>query len=299
MSDILWRSAKKDGCGPGAHPHGQASGAPRTERRRVRRDTIRRPLVCMPVLPDGRPDPDGHMIGRTIDWSGGGIRLEFAEDEWRPAHDLMVGVQDPEGTMHFAGVSVRHKDVSPATRIHVGCQFGGVGQELLQADLLSPAFDSESMSFLPRFSEEVLDAWCAAGVLKGYLADRVQVCPRCHGLPSFRPGCRQCGAADVGNDQLIHHYACAHVGVVGDFETPAGLVCPKCRTRHLVINSDFEYLTGPYRCRRCQWSDMELEQVAQCLRCSLRFPAHQAHVQDIRGYHVERLDLLALGEASR
>src|SRR5262249_53090665 len=155
-------------AGSSEHQPSKSRGSSRAERRRVRRDAIRRPLVCMPVLPDGRPDPDGHMIGLTIDWSGGGMRLEFAEDEWRPAPDLMVGVQDPEGHMQFAGVSVSNKDMSPSTRVHVGCQFGGVGQELLQADLLSPSFDGKSLSYLPRFSEEVLEAWCQAGVLKKY-----------------------------------------------------------------------------------------------------------------------------------
>lgn len=272
---------------------GGPSADPR-ERRQSPRLTLRRPLLGIPVLPDGRPGKGQPMTGMAANVSSGGLGMEFEAQEWRPSQDLVVGMAGPDSVMQFAGVSVRNKNLLPSTQVRVGGQFGGIGRELLQADLLAPHFVPESMSFATRFPEDVLEAWCGVGVLRPVLVDRVQLCPKCHGLPTVRPGCRQCGSAEVGNDQLIHHFACAYVGPVSAFETPAGLVCPKCRTRQLVVGSDYEYLTGPYRCRQCEWSDMELEQVVQCLRCGFRCPGHQAHLQDLRGYRAHRLDPLAL-----
>ena len=93
--------------------------------------------------------------------------------------------------------------------------------------------------------------------------------------------------------RLIHHFACAHVGPICDFETSEGLVCPKCRRRRLVVGSDFEYQAGASRCLDCHWSGSELEQVGQCLRCAFRFAGRQAQSLEMIGYHVHRLDPLA------
>jgi Thaumarchaeal output domain 1 len=264
------------------------------DQRRDPRFVLRRPLIGVPVMPDGRPYPGRPISGMVADVSRGGLGLEFEAREWRPAIELVVGVETPNGPFRFAGVRVRYKGTVSGDRLKVGCEFGGFGQQLLQADTLAPRFVAELQVFAAPFPTDLLDAWCAVGVLKVILTDRVQLCPQCHALPTFRPGCRRCGSANVANDQLIHHYACAHVGRVSDFQTPAGLVCPKCRTRHLIVSSDYEYVTGPYQCRQCQWSDTELEQVAQCLRCGVRFPGHQAYLQDLRDYRADRLDPLAL-----
>ena len=136
----------------------------------------------------------------------------------------------------------------------VGSRFGGQAQEILQPENLAPNFHAERLSFTRRYPEDMLKKWVALGVLYQASLDRVQLCPKCRGLPSFRPGCLQCGSADVSNDRLMHHFACAHVGLIGDFETPAGLVCPKCRTRSLVARADYEYLVGTYVC-----PDMQVE----------------------------------------
>ncbi|MFN4259732.1 MAG: hypothetical protein ACK4RK_10565 [Gemmataceae bacterium] len=279
-----------------AQPHPVDSGS---DRRQTPRVTWRRPLLAIPMLPDGRPDPKRQLTGLTTDVSAGGMGLQVEEMDRLPTADLVVGVESADGQRQFAGLAVRNKERLAADGVRIGGQFEGLGQVLLRDDVLAPNFMPESLSFGTPFPEEVLDAWCELGVLQPALLDRVQLCPRCQGLPTFRPGCRHCGSAHVSNDRLIHHFACAHVGPVGDFETPAGLVCPKCRTRHLVVGSDFEYLAGPYRCLHCQWSDTELASIAQCLRCGFRCLAQQTRLQDLRGYRVHRLDPLAIAAPSR
>jgi len=290
---------QSEGGPPEGADTGPASVAHRIAERRVgSRHALRRPLMGVPVLPDGRPDRARIVTGVTADLSHGGIGLEFEDGGRLPASEMIVGLRGPNETLQFAGVRVCRTEPMSAERFRVGCQFGGAGQDLLQSEILAPRFVPATMSYVLPYPEEILDAWCDAGVLQRVLADRVQLCPKCRSVASFRNGCRQCGSADVGNDRLIHHFACAHVGPISEFDTPSGLVCPKCRTRNLIINSDYEFVTGPYTCRRCQWGDMELEHVGQCLRCDFRFPGHQAHVHDLRGYRAYRLDPLAVLSSS-
>ena len=68
--------------------------------------------------------------------------------------------------------------------------------------------------------------------------------------------------------------------------------CPKCR-RRLIVGADFEYTAGPLRCLDCEWTGTDLQHIAHCLRCGFRFPAAQAFVKDLVGYHARRLDALA------
>jgi len=179
------------------------------------------------------------------------------------------------------------------SRLKARGRFGGLADALLRPENLVPRFRPESMTFAAAFAEEVLRKWAEVGILRPVVVDQVQVCPVCQGLPTFRPGCPNCGAARVTHDQFIHHFTCAHVGLVEAFLARGELTCPKCRTPRLVVGADCEYLAGPCRCPDCRWTGPELEHVAQCLRCGLRFPGSQAHHQELTGYHVERLDALA------
>jgi hypothetical protein len=203
-------------------------------------------------------------------------------------------LQGPDEALHSAGIEVRHQEPGGSGTVHVGARFGGLGEEILRAENLTPTLRPDSMQYALGFPGTVLEKWAEAGILQPGPADQVEVCPSCQAIASFRKGCPGCGSARVVCDQFIHHFPCAHVGPVSTFEGSQGeLICPKCRTRRLVVGSDYEYLAGPYRCADCPWSDTELEHVGQCVRCQFRFPASQAEVLDLRGYHAHRLDPLA------
>jgi hypothetical protein len=268
------------------------------ERRRAPRFPVERSVLAVPVLPDGSPDWDNRLAGVSCDLStdGLGVALQGAQDVQAPG--LVVALFEPDGSRSCVGLEVRNTKPLEDGRLLVGGRFGGYAQEILRPENLTPIFVPDKMEFSLGFPEEVLRQWARVGILAEALADRVQLCPRCGGLPTFRNGCPHCGSARLKQDRLIHHFACAHVGPVRDFETPLGLVCPKCRTRHLIVGADYEYLNGPYHCLDCNWSDTELEHVAQCLRCGLRFPGHQAQELELRGYRAHRLDPLAVLAAS-
>jgi len=166
-------------------------------------------------------------------------------------------------------------------------------QQSLQSGYLIPIFDPLTMQHTVGISTSVLRSWEEDGTLEKVLLDRVQKCPDCHALPTFRFGCSSCGSGHVTNERLIHHFACAHAGPASEFEDQEDLACPKCRARNLVVGADFEYLNGPYTCLDCDWNSTELEHIGHCLKCGFRFPSHQAFVEELVGYHVNRMDVLA------
>lgn len=267
------------------------------ERRHGDRYPIEKPLVLIPVLANGTPDRHHCTSGTSRDLSDGGIGIAMEPDGGEPSLTYMVGLIDAQGTMGYEGVEIRHQETRMPQRSAGAC-FGGLGHEILERRNLLPVLDHDLLGLTYHFPPAVLDPWVEMGVLDTVWVDRIQLCPRCRSLPTLRPGCPDCGSARLVNDELIHHFACGFVGRARDFEIEEDLRCPKCRVRHLVVGADFETVTGPHRCLDCHWSGIEQVELGQCLRCGFRFPISAAHLEDLRGYDVHRLDPLALVSAS-
>src|SRR5262249_53790826 len=166
---------------------------------------------------------------------------EFEGPDNLDTRAMVVIVQGPTQPLGCAGLEARHtRRVAPG-RIEMGGSFGGLGHEILRPENLVPTFHPPTLELSLGLPTELLERWERIGVLSSYLYDRVELCPQCHALPTFRQGCPRCGAARLTNERLIHHFACAHVGLVADFEVDGELVCPKCRTRQLVVGADYDY----------------------------------------------------------
>lgn len=202
---------------------------------------------------------------------------------------LVVGVEDQRGDRCFTAARIeRREELAASVRLEATLLF--LDGPLSEASR-TPTFDSRH--YRTGLPTSVLDRWVALGVFVPRLFDRVLACPGCEAIVSVRSGCGACGSARVEKPLLIHHFACAHVSLVADFECGGRLICPKCRTRDLVVGADYEYDDGPRACLDCGWSDRDVEQVAQCVSCPLRIPLRQAIELDLIGYHVDRLDPLA------
>lgn len=265
------------------------------ERRSRPRHAVQMTVVVVPVLTDGSPDWEHRHTALLRDVSEGGVGLTCPNGPAWETDALVLLVRGTDGAMRCIGLEVRHQNTLEDGRRLVGARFGGFAADLMRPDNLMPHFQLQSLQFEYGCAEEVIARWAKTGLLKEVWRDQVQMCPRCRCIPSFRPGCANCGSANLVNDALIHHFACAHVGPAAEFENATGeLICPKCRQRPLIVGTDFEYATGPYRCLDCMWTDTEREQVAQCLRCSYRFPGGQAQLVELRGYRAPQLDILAL-----
>lgn len=289
-------------AGGATHSETHTGAAPRPtaghhDRRKHARYLLTRPVYVIPIRPDRGLGETHTADGITVDVSLTGVKFEVAGIDRLPTKHLLLGVEDQSGGMHFATLESRHV-VSLPGRLSIGGEFVFDSRDLIRRANLEPTFNPQSRGFETGLSVEVLARWCELGIFRPILVDRVMLCPQCHGVATFRKGCRVCGSVRLHSRPLIHHFACAHVGFVGDFEQEGTVVCPKCRTKNMIVGADYEHLSGPFRCVDCDWSDTELDLVGQCLRCELRFPAAQAVEEDLIGYHVERLDPLALINAT-
>jgi len=268
--------------------------SPGVDHRKHVRHPFQAPIVSIPILPDGRPDWDRQMSGVSNNISQGGVSMELAfnEDACQHKH-VLIGVQDENHIFHFDGVEIQHVRAEDSGRMRVGCSFGGPVTDFLHPEKLKPKLDVHSMKFVEAYPQAIISEWMRVGILKQVLMDRVMLCPKCHALPTFRLACKKCYSARVTRDALMHHFACAHVDLVREFEIDHTTTCPKCRAKNLIVGADFEYLRGPYQCTDCCWSSSELEQIGHCVRCDYRFSADEAVQKDLFGYHVNRLDPLA------
>lgn len=267
------------------------------ERRQSPRYLLSKSIYVIPILPGGRPDAARMLEGTTGDISEGGLAFEIAPQDGSLAKRLVIGLETDESVPNFATVEVR-SFAERGGSVRIGCEFAADKHDLLRTQNLMPCLDPTNLRLRPRLPAVVLHAWEQISVLQRVLVNRAFLCPECGSLPSFRTGCRSCGAARVTSSRLIHHFACAHVDHIAAYEGPGAIVCPKCRTRGMIVGTDFEYLNGPYRCLECDWTDTSLENVGECLHCHLRFPLHKAREEDLIGYHVHRLDPLALINSS-
>ncbi|MBI2478880.1 MAG: hypothetical protein HYV60_09670 [Planctomycetia bacterium] len=223
----------------------------------------------------------------------GGMQFEIAGIDRLPTKQILVGIEAYDSVLHFASVEARRVE-STDIGLRIGAAFTQGDRDLIRRENIEPTFNPHTCRFGMDLSLDVIAKWIEFGILRATLMDRVLICPQCQAVPTFRNGCRICGSVRLHSRPLIHHFACAHIGYVSDFEQDGAVVCPKCRTRNLIVGADYEHLSGPYRCLDCDWSDTDLELVGNCLKCEFRFPMNQALEEDLIGYHVHRLDALAL-----
>lgn len=210
-----------------------------------------------------------------------------------PAHpSLVLGASTVDGRTLFAGCVLTSHEVSD-DGIHCEISRGGVGELVLAEQARVPTLDVDYFQYRLPYADSVYDSWCRAGIFNRTVLDRVLICGKCRSVATFRFACRQCGSGRVAHKMLAHHFACAFVAPISEFESAETLKCPNCRTKHLVAGTDFEYMPGDNECDVCGWSDRELEQTGHCLNCDSRFAAHKAAEQELVGYHVERLASLA------
>jgi len=204
------------------------------------------------------------------------------------ANDYMTKPFD--GTELKARLTVGQRLIGSRSTSAGSPAMAGMTASLDQNGYIAPIFDPQKLKFGCGLPANLLRAWESDGTLQKVLLDRIQVCPQCRCLPTFRFGCSTCGSGCVTNERMIHHFACAHVADAHDFDEDGEIVCPKCRVRKLVVGADFEHLTGPYRCLECDWTAVELEHVAHCLSCGFRFPANQAVIENLMGFQYQGVD---------
>lgn len=252
-------------------------------------------ILAIPVDGNGYPLNEGRSNGVLRQVPPATLVLELIAGAGFPkCNSLIIGLSAPDNTTRYASLVVSERRDQQAARITIIGHLGGPVQDILERDLIIPEFCANSFQYTLPYPIELLDSLAEIGILTRKYMDTVLVCPECYSLSTFRPGCPQCGSSLATVDRLIHHFSCGYMGFTSEFETPTGLVCPKCRMHHLAIGADFEYTAGAYRCSECGWTASQLRLIGHCLRCDSRYPGREATTINLVCFHAQRFDPMAI-----
>lgn len=260
--------------------------------RQVNRYEISNPVACFPVLKSREVSSNFSMLGVAADISTNGIKLILEGSQPHMGLELVIGVEQNNGRYQYcAGTVTSSRRTAPSTS-EVGVEFRGYMFEVFESELIFPVVDSTSMKYTLPYPDSVMASICKIGGAVSIGLDSVLTCPKCSGIPTVRYGCSHCLSTNVQASRMIHHFACAHVDFVEKFEQGTELVCEKCRTRGMIVGSDYEYLDGPNTCSDCGEANLEQILIGHCLSCENRFDFESAVEMEIFGYHVNKLDIL-------
>ncbi|MBK7856034.1 MAG: hypothetical protein IPJ79_15155 [Bacteroidetes bacterium] len=107
-------------------------------------------------------------------------------------------------------------------------------------------------------------------LLNSEFKDRVYLCSNCsNGFMLYREVCPHCNSANVNASDIIHHFPCAYVGPIKDFQKEGEhvLVCPKCRKGLRHIGVDYDKPSIVNHCNSCDKSFQDVYVKAKCLGC--------------------------------
>jgi hypothetical protein len=268
----------------------------RRKTRRFRGKTrleINLPVRAYQVLNNGAPAETPALFGTLIGLTNDHIAFKTDAATGPTAGDRLLVSIVRESDVWQHAVVVVNDVVFDANGTVIDAEFARASFDLLDATNLSPRFGVQTKTITTPIPNRVLDRWVELGVLRQSLVDRFLACPVCDCVTSFRSGCPACGSIHTVGNRLMHHFACAHVARISEFECGSELVCPKCRLRKLVVGADFEFLDGNFQCLDCDWRGTELGVTGRCLGCELIFPMELARERDVKAYDVERMDPLA------
>jgi len=267
--------------------------------RRANRYEISNAVVCYPVLESREVSSSFSIVGIAADIGTNGIRLILEGTQPNLGLELVIGVEQRNGQYQYCSGTVASSRKTSPTTCEVGVEFRGYMYEVFESELIFPVLDSSTMKYSLPYPDSVMASICKIGGAVSIGLDSVLTCPSCRGLPTLRYGCSHCLSTNVQASRMIHHFACAHVDFVDQFERDGELVCEKCRTRGMIIGSDYEYLDGPNTCSDCGEANLEKILIGHCMGCENRFDFESAVEMEIFGYSVNKLDILVFVGAAQ
>ena len=266
---------------------------PSAEHRAMARYDVTMPVVCFPLLPSLEVNSEGRIDGIVVDISEEGIGLNVAAGKATVGDSWLLAVEVDNVGWQFANIQiVGSRRAGAFQKVHG--KFEGPFQKLFSFETLWPKLNKQYFRYEFAYSDAVLTSLSAIGAIQRVVMDEALCCPDCLALPTVRRGCSICLSNETEQSKMIHHFACAHVDFIDQFDQGEEIMCPKCLGRKMIVGADYEYLEGPVQCRECGHNDLEEIMIGHCLHCSSRFPFDNAVSIEVLGYRVNRLDPLAL-----
>jgi hypothetical protein len=152
------------------------------------------------------------------------------------------------------------------------------------------------------FSEEpekmisTLDQMAQSGILEGNLNHRIPLCGNCaDSFLFFTETCPKCESIDIGAEDIIHHFPCAHVAPLSAFKQPDSdqLQCPKCHKGLRHIGIDYDKPSQMHGCHSCNHQFQEADMKAQCHSCGNSNPLAELREIELYDYKLTSKGLMA------
>jgi hypothetical protein len=125
------------------------------------------------------------------------------------------------------------------------------------------------------------------GYLTGLTLDKVHLCGGCGSShQNLRATCPKCKSVDINQQDLVHHFPCAHIAPISDFRVEGhdGLHCPKCDKGLRHIGNDYDKPAQIYNCNNCNHNFQQAQYRSLCIDCHSDVELHHLREADICQY---------------
>jgi two-component SAPR family response regulator len=140
---------------------------------------------------------------------------------------------------------------------------------------------------------DILDMAEQEGFLTSSYVDSFYTCNNCYNsYLLFRETCPSCQSADVESEEQIHHFPCAYVGPISDFQSssdPTALECPKCERTLKHIGVDYDKPSIIFTCNRCDHVFQDPVVKAKCNVCSSDMQVENLLKKNLKSYQLTSL----------
>jgi len=142
--------------------------------------------------------------------------------------------------------------------------------------------DGASLSLL-----NILKLGLDQGLMTANLVDKIHTCNGCQGnYLNFREVCPKCSSVDIEAKDLVHHFKCAHVDVIDEFQDGDELTCPKCDNKLRHIGIDYDKPSTMHSCNDCHLQFQASDMLALCIYCGKEEETDNLLANEIKSYAI-------------
>jgi GGDEF domain-containing protein len=128
-------------------------------------------------------------------------------------------------------------------------------------------------------------------LVKPTFYQRIYTCTSCDGgILNYREVCPKCTSSNSREEDLVHHFPCAYVGPIKDFQNKLDddLNCPKCNKHLKHIGVDYDKPSILYTCNKCNHKYQDFNVKAKCLVCGQDNEVENLASKAINTYHITK-----------
>ena len=151
--------------------------------------------------------------------------------------------------------------------------------------------------------QDILQQGEEHGLFYGDFAEVSYVCNQCSGgFLHYREVCPKCLTAHISTHEMVHHFRCAHVAPLKDFQrfedSISFLHCPKCNHNLKHIGIDYDKPSQLHHCHSCEHEFQFFSVKAKCVSCSNDQLVDHLIKKEFKAYTVTQRAITAICEGA-